>query len=272
MILNGVAVLSFSPILVTPSTIPPLSLNFGAFLATSFNFEGSIKDLNIAKGGYITFKKNKNDECVVKSGISSPFCLLCNSLFYLNNGTCVMTCPDGTYSEMETKTCRRCDASCDQCKGPTSGDCTRCSKSLPFRFKTYCFGGGCPYGSKVLKGDQNDLNFVCGCDDSCATCDYDEANSIAKCLTCTNKEFAIANDQARCVKTTECNVNSFADFSTSDGICKSQCPLSLRIYNSIDRKCVDYCRTGSLVLNSLCLNQCPDNYYNRTSKNFKIYC
>ena len=207
---------------------------------------------------------------MVSSGVASPLCLLCNSLFFLNNGNCAMTCPIGTYTEMETRICRKCDVTCGQCTGPTPSDCSVCSKGMPFRFKGFCFSGRCPYGSQQMGGSISEDEVVCGCDDSCATCEYDEINSRVNCLTCSNQEFTIANDKGKCVKTTDCDVKNFADFSSGTGLCKSTCPTeadlsTLRIYNSVEKRCTDYCRTNSLIFNSFCVNQCPDGFYNKTS-------
>lgn len=181
-----------------------------------------------------------------------------------------MTCPIGTYNELETRTCRKCDVICNQCTGPTTSDCSVCSKGLPFRFKGFCFSGRCPYGTQQMEGSTSLNEIVCGCDESCATCEFDEANSRVNCLSCTNKEYTVANDKSKCVKTTECDVKTFADFSSGTGVCKNSCPTetdpsNLRIYNSVEKKCTDYCRTNSLVFNLYCVSQCPDGFYNKSS-------
>lgn len=55
------------------------------------------------------------------------FCADSTNRYYLQNGSCVATCPGGTY--LSILTCAPCLSNCSLCQG-SAGNCTRCSGGL----------------------------------------------------------------------------------------------------------------------------------------------
>ncbi len=66
--------------------------------------------------------------CALGSG--SPFtCSYCDPGYYLHNGGCYATCPDGSYAD-SSSTCAPCHSSCGACTGGGESQCTTCSNGF----------------------------------------------------------------------------------------------------------------------------------------------
>ena len=55
-------------------------------------------------------------------------CTSCASSFFLDNGGCVTTCPDGTWKHQLTNVCESCPTGCAACESGVK--CTACSPSF----------------------------------------------------------------------------------------------------------------------------------------------
>ena len=83
-------------------------------------------------------------------------------------------CPEGTYSDDETKECKNCHFSCKTCKGPENHECIKCSEN---------------YIQKNLSSD----NVKCiPCHEGEYT-SFDNENECKNCLKSKNDQFTLFN-------------------------------------------------------------------------------
>lgn len=68
-----------------------------------------------------------NENSLSNGNLCYAFCTADTNRYYLENGTCVGTCPEGTY--LSILTCVPCLSNCSMCQG-SAGNCTKCSGGL----------------------------------------------------------------------------------------------------------------------------------------------
>ena len=200
-----------------PSFTKPETLLFGSKTADK-SFEGSLMDIYISKGGYLQIISSLTNNCKLYLGYQNQFCLYCSPLTFLYNGTCVLSCPKGTYKDTLIRSCRLCDIHCSECNGPLYSNCLNCPIAYPFLFKTYCFSQ-CPLGTIHRDPNSN----YCECEDSCKDCSFNEILQIAQCSGCVNPDFTLIPNLYKCVQSTECPYSYFADYTSGTGICSLTC-------------------------------------------------
>ncbi|KAM3135880.1 hypothetical protein pb186bvf_012009 [Paramecium bursaria] len=219
--------------------------------------------------------------------LSSNQCVqTCQSYNY--GQICVDLCPSHTY--IQTKQCLDCDPTCEQCLGATNQNCqsciqtyylnqTICSQSCPkyyddvqklcvdqclasqlLVFDTLRCVSICPSGYKVsenvcvanCKVGQYLSGINCfDCDTKCLECSV-SATNCSKCAQ--NFVLQINVCDASCS-----NIDLFIDLQNNQ--CQSICPPPLYHYyptQTIRKFCVNTC---SLIFNQICINLCPDGYY-----------
>lgn len=113
-----------------------------------------------------------------------------NSSFFPGNGTCVMTCPDGTFSQLMSSgyICNNCSSHCLTCNG-TASTCLSCPTGA-FLLGTQCLTA-CPdrtYRDKILQSCTD-------CDASCSKCE-DSSNF---CLVCAIDKYSRLYSGGPCV-------------------------------------------------------------------------
>ena len=52
--------------------------------------------------------------------------------YYYYNNSCLINCLTGTYKNILSKTCDKCDFSCKECNGPSNIDCSSCNENVLF--------------------------------------------------------------------------------------------------------------------------------------------
>ena len=258
--LNGVNQNSQFPSNLIPVSPPDLTLPtvfyFGK-ISTDSTFSGNIMNLYTGRGARIMISPSSILYCQMSIGIQQPYCLYCTTIAYLYNGTCVLSCPVGTYTDQNTRTCQNCNVLCNTCIGPLESDCLSCSNPYLYLFNSRCFEY-CPLGTVVS------TNYTCICDPSCQTCAFDTTSQKVLCQSCVNPSHFI-RDGYQCVESLFCYYNYFGNTAVSS-TCTSTCSGTYK--NFAVRECTSYCTTGSLKYENSgdlsCLKQCPPTYHNST--------
>ncbi|KAF9010794.1 insulin-like growth factor binding protein [Cyathus striatus] len=110
----------------------------------------------------------------VGSTIDQLQCTACLPGSFLSNGTCVASCPTGTFvSPKDNSTCQACDSSCSTCTGSSSFCLTCPSPSLSTPTGT-CVST-CPSGTFSSSGT------CLPCHPDCATCSGPSFNQCSAC-------------------------------------------------------------------------------------------
>jgi proprotein convertase subtilisin/kexin type 5 len=191
--------------------------------------------------------------CNCKTGFAGASCSItsCSSTQYYHSvsGTCVGTCPSGTFANVFNKNCDACKSPCTDC-AVTPDACTACPGGTRVLHLGTCISN-CPTGFWNSSG-------VCtACDNSCKECSGSTANDCTSCPsssgTCTTylssttvPSPTVGNCIAICTGT-----NNHAD-QTNCRCLQNNCP-----FNQI--------RTANASTNFLC-NLCPTNqFYNTAS-------
>ena len=111
---------------------------------------------------------------------SAAFCLSCQGTNNFHQNTCLVNCPDRTYSGSSNgvKTCLACNFPCENCFGPNQNQCSSCpgTKNL---YQNTCLDI-CPDGT--YSDVQNNLRVCLPCDSRCQKCDG--PTSTTNCLSC----------------------------------------------------------------------------------------
>uniref|UniRef100_A0A672IDD8 Proprotein convertase subtilisin/kexin type 5a n=1 Tax=Salarias fasciatus TaxID=181472 RepID=A0A672IDD8_SALFA len=131
--------------------------------------------------------------CATCAGAGAGSCQRCAEGFLMEEWRCVSSCSPGFYAvqlETETadhKTCRRCDASCLTCVGPSRGNCSSCSGGHSLQ-DGVCVSSGCS------DGQFRDADGTChSCHATCVKCTGPQSQD---CISCASSR---ALDGGRCV-------------------------------------------------------------------------
>ena len=134
----------------------------------------------------------------------------CSPAEFTYQGSCLTSCPSGTYEDNVAMTCEDCVSPCQNCTGPASTECSSCPNGR-FLDGTSCLIS-CPagkYGNTVT-------NTCDSCDPECSSC-TGPANT--ECSSCSGLRFL---EGSQCVLS--CSSGSFKNTvtNTCDG-CHSDC-------------------------------------------------
>lgn len=176
-----------------------------------------------------------DSSCLTCNGTASNNCLTCQSnLFYLPvNKTCLISCPDGYYSDTN-KICQKCDLSCYTCIN-NSTNCTLCNTDY------YKIGPVSPLDNRCYNSSPSGYyldsraRVYSQCIPPCANCE-----SYSECSSCI----------------------PFHRFFSSNKTCDSNCPDGT-FWNSngtVCLKCSPECST--CTFNSTSCTQCSKGYFN----------
>ena len=114
--------------------------------------------------------------------VAASTCTSCfsnpNNQTYLSVGTCVQTCPAGTFAHLQSKSCRKCDPRCASCS--SHRNCTSCLNN--FHLLTFYDNTNTPCVSECPVGFYvNDSNVCARCYHDCKSC---YGPSEYQCLDC----------------------------------------------------------------------------------------
>uniref|UniRef100_A0AAR2IV67 P/Homo B domain-containing protein n=1 Tax=Pygocentrus nattereri TaxID=42514 RepID=A0AAR2IV67_PYGNA len=186
--------------------------------------------------------------CLTCSGPHPSSCLSCGPKMKLdaNNHMCVAMCPDGYYSDQDTRECVKCYVTCATCQGHHSTNCLTC-KAGHFRLGNSCVEN-CPpsfYG--------NTTNGTCEvCDPSCAEC---SGSGNSHCLGCRDGYFLLAQ-KGICLHT--CPSNYFPN--TQEKVCQHCHPSCKTCKSSGALQCTS-CYEGFRHFGGICSSQCLGGQY-----------
>ncbi|XP_019410471.1 PREDICTED: proprotein convertase subtilisin/kexin type 5 isoform X4 [Crocodylus porosus] len=171
-------------------------------------------------------------------------CKACIEQFFLHNGRCLQDCPSGFYAE--SNRCFSCNEDCKECDGPDSDDCTECAISSFVQYNGGCFKE-CPEGTYYEEGTEDCQE----CNRTCQTC-----SSSTDCLTC--REGFVMNRQGYCMVSTFCSLTEYQDQKTHT--CKPCHEKCFRCIGPTEDLCLS-CSKNRHLLNTTCVEACPDGYY-----------
>jgi len=206
-----------------------------------------------------TFNSTRCSSCdpscqTCKDSISN--CLSCANGYAFFGGKCIpeKDCPLGLIS-FEGK-CVSCDEKCEVCKNSTDLNlCRKCKDGFILGEDSKCYS---PI-SICEKGYFNDGGVCYKCDPNCDSCQ----GSANYCLSC-HKNFLLQG--RNCVQ--ECREGYFKKNDFECGKCDSACKICL--YK--EDNCLECIKDMKLFITnsfSVCLNSCPDGYFNRVSKKLR---
>jgi hypothetical protein len=147
----------------------------------------------------------------IASTIDQVQCTGCVPGFVLNNGSCVESCPSGTFLDPKDNiTCTACDSSCGTCAG-SSTFCLTCSSNK------LASGGACV--TSCSSNTFSSSGACVACHPDCATC---SGGAFNQCSTCPSNRPVLSN--GRCLPT--CSKSEYFDSSSAsckacDGSCSS---------------------------------------------------
>ncbi|CAM4558064.1 unnamed protein product [Lepidochelys olivacea] len=171
-------------------------------------------------------------------------CKVCMDQFFLHNGKCLPDCPSGFYAD--SRSCSPCHEDCRECDGPDSDDCNECASRSFVLHNGECFGE-CPEGT-YYETETEDCQ---ECDRTCQIC-----SSSTACLTC--KEGMVMNSQGHCVMSKYCSLTEYHDEQTQTcNPCHKKCS---RCTGPAEHQCLS-CPKNWHLLNTTCVEACPDGYY-----------
>ena len=211
-------------------------------------------------------------------------CSVCASSYYLINGTCLASCPAGTYPSPQTISCIDCGiANCQTCTFNASFQvqCTTCQSGYLMVTDQKICVSSCPSGY-TKTGSSCVPTPVCTqylyngfCLPSCPTAMYPSSNT---CLNCSQSCLSCSNGTTctQCSNTSYLfnNVNNYSSY------CLNYCPSGYYATQGTCQPCQSSCLTCSLsqgqlictscasglyLLNGQCLSQCPSGFYSVTS-------
>lgn len=227
-------------------------------------------------------------KCLACTGPSDGECTSCSSGYFLSSGSCVTSCPGGTYPDSVTNACLSCDLSCTDCAGGTNADCSSCNANyysssglcLPCSSEcqgcvttaTYCVA--CTAGYYMWSTNNSCVAcnvpgvFISGsdcqqCGSNCETC----SGTPTTCLTCPAGWYFVASNST-CVL---CNVDNYyqngancdpchVDCLTCDGPLATDClscPLAT-FYLSSNQSCTTCDEDGYSAIAGFC-EQCDSS-------------
>ncbi|XP_027405292.1 proprotein convertase subtilisin/kexin type 5 isoform X2 [Bos indicus x Bos taurus] len=176
--------------------------------------------------------------------IHEKTCKECMPEFFLHKDACHQSCPSHFYAD--GRHCVSCHEDCLECSGPWADDCDLCAEASLVLYDGQCLDE-CPEGTYLEKETK-----VCkDCQKSCRTC-----SSSGACTTC--QEGLRVNNHGGCVPHTECTATEYWDKEAQAcEACHAKC---LHCTGPSEFQC-QTCLRDSLLLNTTCVQDCPEGYY-----------
>uniref|UniRef100_A0A8C6F9P2 Proprotein convertase subtilisin/kexin type 5 n=1 Tax=Monodon monoceros TaxID=40151 RepID=A0A8C6F9P2_MONMO len=176
--------------------------------------------------------------------IHEKICKECMPESFLYKDTCHQSCPSHFYADAQH--CVPCHEDCLECSGPSMDDCDLCAEASLVLYDGQCLEE-CPEGTYFEKETK-----VCkDCHKSCRTC-----SSLGTCTTC--QEGLRVNNHGGCVPHTECAAMEYWDeVALTCKACHAKC---FHCTGPSEDQC-HTCLRDSLLLNTTCVQDCPEGYY-----------
>ena len=193
--------------------------------------------------------------CQTCNGSLPNNCLSCNGQvgLYIYSGSCISTCPAGTFNDSLSSSCALCDSTCLTCDNYGSKACLTCNLGS-YLNSTSCMNP-CP-----LSYFGDDLSQTClNCALGCLSC-----NGINNCSMC----------------------DSSVPYYLTNGLCVQNCPLATykdkmsyqcSSCGAYCEKCDDseiclICQSNYFLYNFECIADCPSGFFNDNSSGICSPC
>lgn len=192
--------------------------------------------------------------CLSCDGLTDGDCTACPSQLTLQEGQCVIrnpeSCPAGKYFDHRALECRSCHASCANCSGKDSDQCTVCREGY-------------------LRSDNGKC--VPTVYLNCTSGHYVDLESL-QCNPC-------PDGCSNCTTNTTCTLCDLPLFLTTGGECVAVCPNNTIMDDGsrlcLNTHCSEFCLTcygreaalcsscvnGSILFDNACVQQCPGHTY-----------
>lgn len=193
--------------------------------------------------------------------LDASTCLSC-SIGYYYNGTCLASCPQGTYANTTAGSCDVCASQCLSCEGSPSFCLTCVSPYL--LFESSCLLG-CP---SALYYQLESLCLICS--SPCLTC-----SSSSSCLSCQLGYLFSTSCLSSCQDGyySDTLTSACRPCSSSCLTCESQtiCLSCLSPLNLYSYSCISQCPSGTYAHNSICVN-CLQPCSSCTNSSYCLNC
>ncbi|XP_032722555.1 proprotein convertase subtilisin/kexin type 5 isoform X1 [Lontra canadensis] len=187
--------------------------------------------------------------------IHEKTCKECTPGSFLFQGMCHQSCSRGFYKD--TRECIPCHEDCLECSGPSADDCDLCAEPSLVLYNGRCLDE-CPGGTYYEKETKDCRD----CHKSCQTC-----SSPGTCVTC--QEGLLVNHHGDCVPHKECAPSEYWDVQALG--CKPCHAKCFRCTGPAEDQC-HACLRDHLLLNTTCVQDCPEGYYADEDRHRCIPC
>ncbi|XP_045324484.1 proprotein convertase subtilisin/kexin type 5 isoform X1 [Leopardus geoffroyi] len=221
--------------------------------------EGNATSCRSCQGGFVLDQGACRETCperhVAMDGVCKPCPKMCQDCIheqtckecmpesFLYKDMCHQSCPRGYYADR--RQCVPCHEDCLECDGPSADDCDLCAESSSVLYDGRCLEE-CPAGTYYEKETKECRE----CHKSCRTC-----SSPGTCTTC--REGLGVASHGRCVPHKECAPVEYWDEALGCKPCHAKC---FRCTGPAEDQCRT-CPRDSLLLNTTCVQDCPEGYY-----------
>ncbi|XP_053061234.1 proprotein convertase subtilisin/kexin type 5 isoform X4 [Acinonyx jubatus] len=221
--------------------------------------EGNATSCRSCRGGFVLDQGACRETCperhVAMDGVCKPCPKMCQDCIHeqtckecmpesvLYKDMCHQSCPRGYYADR--RQCVPCHEDCLECDGPSADDCVLCAESSSVLYDGRCLEE-CPAGTYYEKETKECRE----CHKSCRTC-----SSPGTCTTCW-EGLGVAS-HGRCVPHKECAPVEYWDEALGCKPCHAKC---FRCTGPAEDQCRT-CPRDSLLLNTTCVQDCPEGYY-----------
>ncbi|KAL4499147.1 hypothetical protein ABPG72_017049 [Tetrahymena utriculariae] len=246
--------------------------------------------------------------CQTCDHTSKSNCASCSSPLFLdiNSKKCVNPCPQKFFGNQSTQSCDKCEISCQECDGPNSNQCTKCSNDLyldvnkcvdicsPGKFSNKstkncdlcdqkkckeCVGSctNCTKCNSNLYLFENTCQAVCPqgyypnpsngkCDSCNHSCETCFGPNADQCTNCKGDLFFDPVSQ-KCVE--KCQQKYYANKENNQCVeCGSSC---LECSGSLNNECTK-CPDKLILFNNECISNCPGQYFKDPNAYYCIQC
>ncbi|VFV17179.1 proprotein convertase subtilisin kexin [Lynx pardinus] len=221
--------------------------------------EGNATSCRSCQGDFVLDQGACRETCperhVAMDGVCKPCPKMCQDCIHeqtckecmpesvLYKDMCHQSCPRGYYADR--RQCVPCHEDCLECDGPSADDCDLCAESSSVLYDGRCLEE-CPTGTYYEKETKECRE----CHKSCRTC-----SSPGTCTTC--REGLGVASHGRCVPHKECAPVEYWDEALGCKPCHAKC---FRCTGPAEDQCRT-CPRDSLLLNTTCVQDCPEGYY-----------
>ncbi|KAM4528249.1 proprotein convertase subtilisin/kexin type 5 [Odontesthes bonariensis] len=201
-----------------------------------------------------------HEACATCAGAGAEACSHCAEGYLTEEWRCVSFCSAGFYATVPSpeiadghRICRRCDASCLTCVGPSQGNCSSCSSGHSLQ------EGVCVVNTVCTDGEYHDSDGTCyACDATCLKCTGPRRQD---CISCVSSK---ALDEGRCVEA--CAKGKYQSGGQCH-LCDHTCATCVDAGPANCTSCdTDKFGMERYLHKGLCLDTCPEAFYHTNVK------